>query len=108
MTPKSRRWVAKQKRCWWSRTSRPCALRTIAEHPEVSLLCTDVGLPEMNGRELADAARRKRADLPVLFITGYAHDATFNQRRFDSHTGLLTKPFNRYQLGERVRSLLDA
>jgi CheY-like chemotaxis protein len=84
------------------------ALRLIAEHPEIRLLFTDVGLPRMNGRELAEAARLTRPDLPVLFTTGYAHDTAFQQGRLNRRTELLTKPFNRMQLAERVRRLLDS
>jgi PAS domain S-box-containing protein len=83
------------------------ALRLIAEHPEIRLLITDVGLPQMNGRELAEEARRLRPELPVLFTTGYAQDAMFRQGKLDRNAELLTKPFNRTQLAERVRHLLD-
>jgi PAS domain S-box-containing protein len=84
------------------------ALRLIADHPEIRLLFTDVGLPRMNGRELAEAARVTRPDLPVLFTTGYARDTAFQQGRLHRRTELLTKPFNRMQLAERVRRLMDS
>ncbi|HEY0938971.1 MAG TPA: ATP-binding protein [Steroidobacter sp.] len=84
------------------------ALRLIPAHPEIRLLFTDVGLPRMNGRELAEEARRMRPELPVLFTTGYAQDAMFQQGKLDPNAELLTKPFNRAQLAERVRYLLDA
>jgi CheY-like chemotaxis protein len=86
----------------------PSALRMIAEHPEIRLLFTDVGLPHMNGRELAEHARRMRPELPVLFTTGYAQDAMFQQGKLEANAELLTKPFNRAQLAARVRHLLDA
>jgi CheY-like chemotaxis protein len=54
------------------------------------------------------AGRQLRPDLPVLFTTGYAQDAMFQQGELDPNTELLTKPFNRTQLAERVRHLLDA
>jgi PAS domain S-box-containing protein len=85
----------------------PSALRMIADHPEIRLLFTDVGLPEMSGRELAQEARRMRPELPVLFTTGYAQDAMFQQGKLERNAELLTKPFNRTQLAERVRHLLD-
>lgn len=84
------------------------AMRLIPAHPEIRLLFTDVGLPRMNGRELAEEARRLRPELPVLFTTGYAQDEMFLQGKLDRHAELLTKPFNRAQLAERVRYLLDA
>lgn len=86
----------------------PSALRLIADHPEIRLLFTDVGLPHMNGRELAQEARRMRPELPVLFTTGYAQDAMFQQGELERNAELLTKPFNRTQLAARVRQLLDA
>jgi PAS domain S-box-containing protein len=86
----------------------PSALRMIADHPEIRLLFTDVGLPEMSGRELAQEARRMRPELPVLFTTGYAQDAMFQQGKLERNAELLTKPFNRTQLAARVRHLLDA
>jgi PAS domain S-box-containing protein len=84
------------------------ALRLILEHPEIRLLFTDVGLPRMNGRELAEEVRRLRPDMPVLFTTGYAQDAMFQHGKLEGNAELLTKPFNRAQLAERVRYLLDA
>lgn len=84
------------------------ALRLIADHPEIRVLFTDVGLPRMNGRELAEEARKLRPDLPVLFTTGYAHDVMFRHGRLDHNAELLTKPFNRVQLAERIRRLLDS
>ncbi|MBL8268916.1 PAS domain S-box protein [Steroidobacter sp.] len=86
----------------------PSALRLIDAHPEIRLLFTDVGLPHMNGRELAEKVRLVRPELPVLFTTGYAQDAMFQQGQLDENAELLTKPFNRSQLAERIRQLLDA
>jgi CheY-like chemotaxis protein len=83
------------------------ALDVIAAHPEIRLLFTDVGLPRMNGRELADEARRMRPDLPVLFTTGYSQDEMFRQGKLASKTALLTKPFSRKRLAECVGRLLD-
>jgi PAS domain S-box-containing protein len=83
------------------------ALTIIAAHPEIRLLFTDVGLPRMNGRELADEARKLRPGLPVLFTTGYAQDEMFRQGKLASKTTLLTKPFSRKRLAECVASLLE-
>jgi len=83
------------------------ALEVIAAHPEIRLLFTDVGLPRMNGRELADEARKLRPGLPVLFTTGYAQDEMFRQGKLASKTALLTKPFSRKRLAECVGRLLE-
>src|SRR5471032_473670 len=50
----------------------PSGLRILRANARIDLLVTDVGLPGMNGRQLADQARETRPDLKVLFITGYA------------------------------------
>ncbi|HWU75367.1 MAG TPA: PAS domain-containing protein [Rhodanobacter sp.] len=79
---------------------------TSPEHA-VDLLITDVGLPGMNGRELAARARQARPDLKVLFITGYASDAIFD---VDPGSGmeLLNKPFTLAELAQRVQQLIRA
>lgn len=84
------------------------ALELLGQHPEVQLLFTDVGLPDLTGRQLVDEARRRRPDLKVLFTTGYARNAIVHQGRLDAGVDLLTKPFNRTQLASRIRDVLDA
>jgi len=86
----------------------PSALRVLEDHPEITLLLTDVGLPGLNGRELAEKAREIRPSLRVLFISGYERSAIVHQGRLDTGIELLTKPFSRGQLAERVRRILDA
>jgi PAS domain S-box-containing protein len=51
------------------------ALKLLDAHPEVSLLFTDVGLPDLNGRKVAEEAQRRRPGLKVLYTTGYARNA---------------------------------
>jgi DNA-binding response OmpR family regulator len=83
-------------------------LRILASHREVALLLTDVGLPGgMNGRQLADEARRRRADLKVLFTSGYARNAIVHHGRLDIGVGLITKPFAFAELAAKVRAVLD-
>jgi PAS domain S-box-containing protein len=85
------------------------ALRILDSHRTVTLLLTDVGLPGgMNGRQLADEARRRRADLKVLFTSGYARNAIVHHGRLDAGVELLTKPFTFAGLATKVRSVLDA
>ncbi|WP_395678476.1 response regulator [Inquilinus sp.] len=84
------------------------ALRAIKQHPEISLLFTDVGLPGgMNGRQLAEAARRARSDLKVLFTTGYARNAIVHDGRLDPGVQLITKPFTYAALATKLRDVLD-
>jgi CheY-like chemotaxis protein len=84
------------------------ALRLLDAHPEVSLLFTDVGLPGgMNGRQLADEARRRRTGLKVLFTSGYARNAIVHHGRLDPGVELLPKPYSFGALAARVRRLMD-
>ena len=88
----------------------PAALR-IVERPDerIDLLFTDVVLPGgMTGAVLAEAARRARPDLKVLFTTGYARNAIVHHGRLDAGVELITKPFSYADLAARVRDLLDA
>ena len=50
----------------------PAGLRILQSPQRIDLLITDIGLPGLNGRQVADAARVSRPDLKVLFMTGYA------------------------------------
>lgn len=51
------------------------ALRLLDAHPEIALLVTDIVMPEVNGRKLADEALRRRPDLRVPFTPGYTRNA---------------------------------
>ncbi len=83
------------------------ALRLVGERPEIRLLFTDVGLPGgMNGRQLADAARTTRPELPVLFTTGYARNAIVHHGRLDPGIHLLSKPFTYAELADKLSRLL--
>ena len=68
-----------------------------------------VGLPNgVNGRQLADAAKRVQPQLKVLFTTGYARNAIVHHGRLDPGVELLAKPYTQAQLAQRVRKLLDS
>jgi len=72
-------------------------------------LFTDVGLPgPIDGRQLADEARRRRPDLKVLFTTGYARNAIVHQGRLDPGVELITKPFTYAGLAQKVRQVLES
>jgi PAS domain S-box-containing protein len=85
----------------------PTALDILSRADGVDLLFTDVGLPKMNGRQLAEEARRRRPNLKVLFTTGYARNAIVHQGRLDPGVDLLGKPYTFSELSERVRDVLD-
>jgi nitrogen-specific signal transduction histidine kinase/ActR/RegA family two-component response regulator len=71
------------------------------------LLFTDIGLPVMDGRQLAELARRLQPSLKVLFTTGYARNAIVHNGTLDSDVDMLPKPFNSETLARRIRQILD-
>jgi CheY-like chemotaxis protein len=84
------------------------ALRVLKTRDDIRLLFTDVGLPGgLNGRQLADEAKRRRPDIKVLFTTGYARNAIVHQGRLDPGVELINKPFTYAALAKRVREVLD-
>jgi len=83
------------------------ALDHLREEAGIQLLLTDVGLPGISGRELADMARAYRPGLPVLFMTGYAETALDRQAFLGSGMDMLIKPFQISELLAKVRRALD-
>ena len=73
---------------------------------DVDLLLTDVIMPGMSGRELADRLRELHG-LPVLFVSGYTDDAIIHTGVLEAGTHFLAKPFTAEQLATRVREILD-
>ncbi|MET0891562.1 MAG: PAS domain-containing protein [Stenotrophomonas maltophilia] len=82
------------------------ALTLLDRHPDIALLFTDVVMPEVNGRQLADEARRRRPTLKVLFTTGYSRNALENDGVLDPDVHLIGKPFTLEELALRVRAVL--
>jgi PAS domain S-box-containing protein len=81
---------------------------SIAENdPTIDLLLTDVGMPMMNGRELAQRVRDWRPEVPVLFMTGYAENALNRQDFLGEGMDMITKPFHMTEFLEKVRKMLD-
>jgi signal transduction histidine kinase len=74
----------------------------------IDLLISDVGLPGMNGRQLAEIGRQLRPDLRVLFITGYAEHAAVRGGFLDPGMQMITKPFTFDLLTAKVREMLSA
>jgi signal transduction histidine kinase len=84
------------------------ALRILEAEPGLRLLFTDVGLPGgLDGRQLAEEARRRRPGLKVLFTTGYARDAIVHHGRLDPGVELIPKPFTEADVANKVREMLD-
>jgi PAS domain S-box-containing protein len=74
----------------------------------IDLLLTDVAMPGMTGKEVAQRLRAERPGLRVLFISGYAYDSLFEGEEESSATEFLPKPFAPDQLLEKVEALLQA
>jgi PAS domain S-box-containing protein len=85
------------------------ALSIVEQAPEISLLVTDVVLPHgMNGQEVAEEVRKRLPNVKVLFTSGYSENAIFHHDRLEEGVELLTKPYSRATLAQRVRQVLDA
>lgn len=74
----------------------------------IDLMISDVGLPGMNGRQLAEIGRQRRADLKVLFITGYAEHAAVRGGFLDPGMQMITKPFTFDLLTAKVQEMIRA
>lgn len=83
-------------------------LELLRQRPDVDLLFTDVMLPGLNGRELADQALELRPNLKVLFTTGYTRNAIVHNGRLDDGVSLITKPFTFEGIASKVRRMLDS
>jgi len=74
---------------------------------ELDLLVTDVGLPGLNGRQLADLAQTRQSNLKVLFITGYAEHALMRSSFIGEGLELITKPFSIEAFARQVTALVN-
>lgn len=82
------------------------ALSLIDKHPNIALLFTDIVMPDMNGRVLADEARRRRPGLPVVFTTAFGRKSLIHQGVLDAGVNCLEKPFPAEQLGNILAAIL--
>ncbi|WP_262269251.1 PAS domain-containing protein [Microvirga yunnanensis] len=78
-----------------------------SQQGRIDLLVTDLGLPGINGRDLADEARDARPGLKVLFITGYAENAALVSGFLKPGMEVVTKPFAVEALAARIRSIIE-
>jgi signal transduction histidine kinase/ActR/RegA family two-component response regulator len=83
------------------------ALAVLELRNDIALLFTDVVMPEVNGKTLADEALRRRPDLKVIYTTGYTPNAVVHGGVLDPGVQLLSKPFTLEQLATKVRTVLD-
>jgi PAS domain S-box-containing protein len=85
----------------------PSGLRILRTNERIDLLVTDVGLPGMNGRQVADQARETRPELKILFITGYAESVAISNGFLQPGMEMITKPFDLDHLSQRIRAMIS-
>jgi len=83
------------------------AMQKFEAQPQIALLFSDIVMPEMTGRELAERMTAMRPDLKVLFTTGYTQNAIVHHGIVDPGTAFLPKPFTLDQLARKVRAVID-
>ena len=91
----------------WARSAGE-AMAFLEDGTQFDVVFSDVVMPGMNGRELADAALALFPDLKLLFTTGYTRDVMADDGGLDEGVELMAKPFTFEQLAVRVRGVLDA
>ncbi len=84
------------------------AVRILESGRRFDLMISDVGLPGMNGRQLAEIARAHLPDLPILFVTGYAEGAAVRGGFLSNNMQMITKPFQIEMLSARIREMLES
>jgi CheY-like chemotaxis protein len=84
----------------------PAGLEILMGAGQIDLLVTDIGLPGLNGRQVADAARLRRPGLKVLLMTGYAENATLAKGVLEAGMEMMTKPFAIDDLIDRVTQMM--
>jgi len=83
------------------------ALALLDEHTSIDLLFTDIVMPDMTGRALAEQVQAKLPHVPVLYTTGYTRNAIVHNGMLDHDVDFLAKPFGIGQLAVKVRQVLD-
>ncbi|HEY4166586.1 MAG TPA: response regulator [Reyranella sp.] len=78
----------------------------LGDHPDVDLLLTDVVMPDMNSRELAEEAGRRRPGLRLLFMTGYTRNAIVHAGVLDPDVQMIAKPFTLEELAAKLTVVL--
>jgi PAS domain S-box-containing protein len=84
------------------------AVPILQSRQRIDLLLTDVGLPNLNGRQVAEIGRQSRPDLKVLFVTGYAEKAAVRQGFLEPGMEMLMKPFALEALAAKIRAMIES
>ena len=83
------------------------ALSVLKSHSEIGLLFTDIVMPDMNGRRLAEAAIKVRPDIKVLYTTGYTRNTVVHNGVLDPGVTFLAKPYTVDQLSQKIREVFS-
>jgi signal transduction histidine kinase len=83
------------------------AIQLLEENPGIVLLFTDIVMPEMSGRVLADTALKMRPELKVLYMTGFTRNAVVHNGVLDPGVNFIAKPFTMEELAAKLRAVLD-
>ncbi len=84
------------------------AVPILTSEQQIDLMVSDVGLPGINGRQLAEIARSHRPALPILFVTGYAENAAIRASFLGSNMDMVAKPFSLEELAAKIDHMLAA
>ena len=85
----------------------PAGLEILRSPRRIDLLITDIGLPGLNGRQVAEAGRALRPALKILFMTGYAENAALASGFLEPGMAMVTKPFAMEALATRIRDIIE-
>ncbi len=85
----------------------PAGVERLRTMERIDLLVTDIGLPGLNGHQVADAGRALRPDLRVLFMTGYAENAALASGFLEPGMSMITKPFAMEALATQIRTIIE-
>ncbi|MGV4796529.1 response regulator, partial [Rhizobium sp. F40D2] len=83
------------------------ALLLLEENRKVDLIFTDIVMPQMSGRQLADIVQERWPAIRILYTTGYTRNAIVHNGVLDHGVSLLAKPFSLEQLAHKIRELLN-
>lgn len=75
---------------------------------DIDLILTDIVMPELNGKELAQQCREQRPEMGVLFMSGYLDSQLNTEEDLSGNSDFIAKPFRPAELLQKVKSLLDA
>jgi signal transduction histidine kinase/response regulator RpfG family c-di-GMP phosphodiesterase len=83
------------------------AIKVLESSQAIDMMISDVGLPGMNGRQLAEVAREHHPTVPILFVTGYAENAAIRAGFLGTNMAMISKPFQVEELAAKIDEMLS-